>query len=193
MDGTHDNSDFFDADALLLGPILAFRVRRFFVGLPLPFLPGAGAAGLARKEINMETELLMRLGKRASEIDHLWEFDGNAEAEVLVRQTVIAASKRLESGGLPFSFRGNGATRPRQMCGTDNAGAYARLLHDGMFREDVMPAVDVDPPGDVTVDSNGNVPVIFPTNKLLCKLASYFEGQAGSENAEAVSTAAEET
>ena len=124
----------------------------------------------------MTTELLLRLRDLILQKGNLCSFYGNTEAEVLIGQTVIAAAGRADDGGEPFSFLGDNALRGLQRCGTDNAAAYARLLADEMFQQETRPASALATiPDGVTIDGDGRVPVVFPTDALLEKLAVYFE------------------
>ena len=105
---------------------------------------------------------LRELAKKIKDDWSLCGFMGNCEKEVMVGQTIRAATINLEKRGEGFSVRGDNCLIGRQRCGTDNASAYNYLINNEYFEEAER------------VIAKKKIVVIFPTRKLLDELKVFF-------------------
>lgn len=80
------------------------------------------------------------------------------EAECMVAQTLRVASRNAAKGLFAYSVRDANVLQGRQVCGTNNASSYARLLREELLIELVT--------GDETH--------VYPTQKLLDAVEVHF-------------------
>jgi len=113
-------------------------------------------------EKHAEASDVLRLKSLVKDNWSLCNFYGKSEAEMMIAQTIHAAVINFKDHGEPFSFRGHGVFTSHGNGLFNNRQAYASLIKDGMFVEEVR----------------GEQVVIFPTQALINKLDEFFAKKA---------------
>jgi len=128
--------------------------------------------------MTISVEKIEALAKAIPDNWALAEFLGMTEAEILVVQTLHAAAANAKSRGMACSFRGDGVLQKGGVY--DNSKGYWKLLSENFFVEERRPAKGLEPlPDGIAPDADGNVTLIFITDKLVERLDQHLRAKSG--------------